>query len=342
MKRFYLIPVALLFLFLLWRVEFDTSFLPARANGQMTQRERSVQPPPPHAVPFGERIAPDDALLYRQNCAACHGMTGQPSAYLLNHPEMPHIAVFSDSVTSPAETRDIISQGRGAMPAFFPALDAAQIHALAETVQLFRTESPPEFPSVPPPSARPEPSHVSPEPAACPSFNFLRAGAVFVLAAVCGFLMWRLLFIPICSAEKRTSPAKVAAVIGIGAAAAITGGFLGTWGGFILPASAFALGGALTILYRLGNNVSPALIALQTAALAVSCYAAAAAYLTAAYCPPYRTSVPQDILHTAAVFSLIVLSILPHAGQRLRRPFALSIQSAAAVIVLYSVCLSFC
>lgn len=100
-------------------------------------------PPPSGSVPFGNPVrATPAALLYEWKCAICHGADGRASSYTAMQPSMPAVGNLAETGTSATEMRHVITQGRGAMPAFSHRLSEGETDALIDYIRQTIQHSP--------------------------------------------------------------------------------------------------------------------------------------------------------------------------------------------------------
>lgn len=79
----------------------------------------------------------DAAATYRTNCASCHGADGRGSAVGKSlHAADLHSAQVQGQTD--AQLADVITQGRGNMPAFGSSLSKDQIGALVKYIRTFK------------------------------------------------------------------------------------------------------------------------------------------------------------------------------------------------------------
>lgn len=323
-----LLPAAAL---LVWRVEWDSAFLPARMQQDMTVRSRHPRPHLAGAVPFeGNRQAAPTDLLYRQHCAACHGENGITPAYLSNYPGMPHIPQLSPPPQDTTSWADSISRGRGAMPAYASILTPEQIQSLVAHIPTLQQKA-----SAPPPLPRlrtNEQAH-APEPPASLPFAWGRALVSFLLSLPLGVVFVRGLM-PRKKGEALPGAFEKSLALIMGAAAVSTLAGLVLWGSsaFVLPALAFAGGLASHALFRRGDT-EPGYPALQTAALSIAAYALAIPLLVGSYLPgagiPWHLTTAHGVCLGVLVVLALLLSIHP-----LRTPRALMLHAMAVLLVL--------
>jgi quinol---cytochrome-c reductase cytochrome c subunit len=89
--------------------------------------------PPIPQVDVASASLPGGAILYRDNCAACHGATGAGGA-LTSGLDAPPLGQ-----STPVQVAEAIRLGPGTMPAFGPeAIDDARVDAIARYVQDIR------------------------------------------------------------------------------------------------------------------------------------------------------------------------------------------------------------
>lgn len=309
------LPIIALLLLLLglfiWRVEWDSAFLPARFNAAMTQRPSIGQAPPPGAVPFAPAASPIAAdLLYRQYCAACHGMQGSPPPYLATYPGMPQITNLR---TTPPNTAwaDSIARGRGAMPAYAATLTPEQIQVLlhhittlgqaaSPTPQAHQNERSKAF--IQAPMTHPAPLHFDWKVALATLLLSLPLGSAFVAA-----------LLPPGGGKERKEQFAARLLLLLASAGLAMGVGTVLWGdaGFAMPALSFTAGLALRLLLCQGKTKAPH-SALLTLALSLSAYALAIPLLVGSYLP--GKAVPSWYLtaHAAWMAALIILALLPH------------------------------
>lgn len=89
------------------------------------------------SLAFGQ-AAPSTAGLYKTNCVSCHAADGRGSAV----GKSLHAADFHSPQVqqqSDAQLADVITHGRGNMPAFGNSLTKAQIDALVKYIRSFKS-----------------------------------------------------------------------------------------------------------------------------------------------------------------------------------------------------------
>lgn len=82
-----------------------------------------------------ENIVSDAPSLYVSNCARCHGADGKGDTQLGREYDVPDLTT---SRMSNARVQQIISKGKGDMPAFGKKLKAAQVTSLVNIVRSLR------------------------------------------------------------------------------------------------------------------------------------------------------------------------------------------------------------
>lgn len=111
-----------------------TRMQPVQWISDMTTDGTTVQKrlaPPAGVVPFGEAAAPRPAApLYHNNCATCHGITGNGQSYVSNYPGMPAVGDLTATNKTTEELLHSLQNGRGAMPAFRNRLSPQEAEAL--------------------------------------------------------------------------------------------------------------------------------------------------------------------------------------------------------------------
>lgn len=317
---------------LMWRVEWDRAFLPARMQQDMTERSRTPLPHLTGAIPFGcNRQTASADLLYRQHCAACHGESGTPAAYLANYPGMPQIPQLCPPPQDTSTWADSISRGRGAMPSYSSLLTPEQIQAQVAHIPTLKQK-----PSAPSPIPRPvksERAHAPISPPASIPFAWGRALASFLLSLPLG-MVFVCGIIPRQKGGPLPGTFEKSLALTMGAAAVSTAAGLALWGGsaFTLPALAFAGGLACHTLFRCGD-AAPGYPSLQTAALSIAAYALAIPLLVGHYLP--GASLPRNltIMHGVCLSVLVVLALLLPI-RSLRTPRALMLHAIAVLLVL--------
>lgn len=296
----------------IWRVEWDTSFMPVRFNAAMTNRHGMQQAPPPGAVPYGSAASGHTVhLLYRQRCAACHGEQGTPPPYLASYPGMPHITNLR--ATAPATTwADSIARGRGAMPAYGNTLAPEQIQALIQHIPTLGQAPPPT-----PVHRRVLRRQVLPHPSApAPTAHFIRDWWIpmvtFLLSIPLGYAFVAIL-LPLCGTTNQTRNFTTQLLLTITTAGLGMG--IGTvlWGaaGFAMLAFAFAAGVALHLLRSKGQMPSY-MPAILTLALSLSAYALAMPLLVGSYLPGKDAAASYLVAHGCCIAGMLVLALLPH------------------------------
>jgi mono/diheme cytochrome c family protein len=88
---------------------------------------------------------PDGAALYRQNCRACHGARGKPSAQMSG--VYPSLVALSDSAVQAKLTVDgvaaLLTKGNGKeMKPFADKMSKDEIQAVAEFVKTLKPAAP--------------------------------------------------------------------------------------------------------------------------------------------------------------------------------------------------------
>lgn len=139
MKYFIYSLAALGLLAALWRIQFDHSGQPALwiSDTHIPTSQRASRPHPYGTIPQGtESVYASDhtAELYRIHCAYCHGSNGNGQSYTARYPGMPTVANLTTSERSASELHQIISNGRGAMPAFRHRLPTNQHTSLTDYI----------------------------------------------------------------------------------------------------------------------------------------------------------------------------------------------------------------
>lgn len=324
-----LLPAAAL---LMWRVEWDRAFLPARMQQDMTERSHVSRPHLAGAVPFegNKQSAPAD-LLYRQHCAACHGENGTPTAYLARYPGMPQITQLSPPPQDTSTWADSISRGRGAMPAYSSLLTPEQIQALVAHIPTLK-QKPSAPPALPLPRTRERAQAPISPPASIP-FAWGRALVSFLLSLPLGMGFVRGIM-PQKKGEPLPGAFEKSLALTLGSAAVSTLAGLVLWGSsaFALPALAFAGGLACHALCRRGDT-APGYPSLQTAALSIAAYALAIPLLVGHYLP--GASLPRYLTaaHGACMVAVLAAALLLSI-RSLRTPRALMLHAIAVLLVL--------
>ena len=91
--------------------------------------------PPEGAVPFGTpRPAQPARQLFRNHCAACHGNNGNGQSYVANYAGMPAVGNLTTTAKSPAELKNSLLNGRGAMPAFRNRINDTEADSLIQHI----------------------------------------------------------------------------------------------------------------------------------------------------------------------------------------------------------------
>ncbi len=134
MKYIFYICTGALALAALWRIGLDTGGQPARlVFDTPVQAESTNRPHPVGIVPFGG-VPPatgSGAELFAIHCAHCHGAGGSGQSFTAARPGMPAVGNLQTTERTAAERRQIMENGRGAMPAFRTRLstpDLSNIH----------------------------------------------------------------------------------------------------------------------------------------------------------------------------------------------------------------------
>ncbi len=294
-----------------WRVEWDTAFLPARFNAQMTEREPRSSAALPAAVPFGEPPSPSAPQLYRRYCAACHGEQGEPPAFLATYPGMPAIPTLRVPPPQPATWAESLELGRGAMPAYGAVLTAEQREALLRYLPTLGSAQPC------PPAASPARVEVEVPPArmlsAAPARPWWAVGMAYGISLLLGGFFVRHLLI-LCGAGGRHGRFEVQLLLTLLplALGLAVGHLLPGGAAFTLPACAFPAGVALYTLWRRGQT-EPFYRPLMTTALAVAAYAQVVPHMVASYLPGRLFMPPgaQGFGVAALMVLLLLLYLLP-------------------------------
>lgn len=296
----------------IWRVEWDTSFMPARFNAAMTKRHGMQQAPPPGAVPYGPAACNHTAhLLYRQRCSACHGEQGTPPPYLASYPGMPHITNLHS--TAPAATwTDSITRGRGAMPAYGNTLTPEQIKALIQHISTLGQALPP----TPVRRLAPRRQALPRPPAPAPTASFTRDWwspiVTFLLSIPLGYAFTATL-LPLCVAsnKKRNFAPQLLLIITTAGLGMGIGTVFWEAAGFAMIALAFAAGVALHLLRSKGQMPSY-MPAILTLALSLSAYTLAIPLLVGSYLPGKSAATNYLMAHGCCVAGILALALLPH------------------------------
>ncbi len=119
----------------IWRICGDTAGQPPLLINDMSGPLLHTRSPhPAGTVPLnGEPTAPTGtgAELFAVHCAHCHGNSGDGQSYISRYPGMPAVGNLQTSERPQPELHQIISDGRGAMPAFRQRLrDADRLEIL--------------------------------------------------------------------------------------------------------------------------------------------------------------------------------------------------------------------
>ena len=290
----------------LWRVEWDTAFLPVRFNAQMTEREPRSFAAPPGAVPFGEPHITPVSHLYRRYCAACHGEQGEPPAFLAAYPGMPSIPSLRVPPPQPATWAESLELGRGAMPAYGAVLTPEQREALLRYL--------PTLGSVSPPFLAASPARVAVEVAparalpAAPGRPWWAIATAWGLSLVLGGFFVRHLLI-LCGAGGRGGRFEVQLLLTLAplALGLAVGQLLPGGAAFTLPACAFPAGVALYALRRRGQ-MEAFYRPLMTTALAVAAYALVVPHMVGTYLPGRLAHLSAE--HGAGFIALMALLLL--------------------------------
>ena len=300
-----------------WRVEWDTAFLPARVNTQMTERAPRPLAALPGAVPFGEPPAPSAPHLYRRYCAACHGEQGEPPAFLASYPGMPSIPTLRVPPPQPATWAESLELGRGAMPAYGALLTPEQREALLRYL--------PTLGSAPPHPLAASPARVAVQVApargvpAAPARPWWAMATAWGLSLVLGGFFVRHLLI-LCGAGGRRGRFEVQLLLTLAplAVGLVAGHLLPGGAAFTLPACAFPAGVALYALSRRGQT-EPFYRPLMTTALAVAAYALVVPHMVGSYLPGRLAMLSLvHILGFVVLLALLLLLYLLPASPRRR------------------------
>lgn len=141
MKYLFLIVSGIAALAAIWRIEFDYTGQPARLVFDTPALPLGTRRPhPATAIPFGNEPAATGSgkELFTIHCAHCHGIKGDGQSYTAARPGMPAVGNLQTTERSADELRQIIEEGRGAMPAFRQHLRRADqnvIHQYILTLQ---------------------------------------------------------------------------------------------------------------------------------------------------------------------------------------------------------------
>lgn len=96
-----------------------------------TEPSRPRLAPSAGAVPFGTpRPALPADKLFLYHCAACHGNAGNGQSYVAAYEGMPAVGDLTTINKTPAELKQSLLQGRGAMPAFRNRLNDTEADSL--------------------------------------------------------------------------------------------------------------------------------------------------------------------------------------------------------------------
>lgn len=324
-----LLPAAAL---LVWRVEWDRTFLPARLQQDMTERSRTPRPHPAGAIPFeGNKQAVSTDLLYRQHCAACHGENGAPPPHLATFPGMPQIPQLCPPPPDTSTWEESISQGRGAMPAYAALLSPEQIRALIAYIPTLEQKA-----SAPPPRPKPRAAAQTDTPPPRPvrlHWAWGRAWISFLLSLPLGLAFLRGIM-PHTKGAHLPGAFEKSLALSLGSAAVGTLAGLALWGSaaFALPALAFAGGLSCHALLKRGST-EPYYPALQTTALAIAAYALAIPWLVGSYLP--GNTVPGGFIaaHAGCFGAILGLALLLPIG-RWRTPWGIMLHAVAVLLVL--------
>lgn len=100
-----------------------------------TAHHRQPTVPPAGIIPFGNTRAPLPAEpLFKNNCAACHGATGNGQSYVARCTGMPAVGNLTNLNKTPEELKHSLIQGRGAMPAFRNRLNNQEADTLIQYI----------------------------------------------------------------------------------------------------------------------------------------------------------------------------------------------------------------
>lgn len=141
MKSYLVIVTMLVGVTALWLVKilYEGVEPPARLVQDMVQKpERPHREPPPGAVPFGHTSKEPELSgqeLFLRHCATCHGENGMGKSFVAQQPGMPDVSDLTSSTATEDEQLRILTQGRGAMPAFGTRLSAPQRHLLIRYIR---------------------------------------------------------------------------------------------------------------------------------------------------------------------------------------------------------------
>ncbi len=308
--------VLLLAGFICWRVEWDVAFLPARFNADMTLRERAPQSCLPGVVPFGEPEPVQAHLLYRQYCAACHGLRGEPPPFLAKYPGMPHIPNLRLQETDTSTWRESIVRGRGAMPAYDSCLSASQIDALLQYVESWPAAGAAQALALSSRMCAPSAGFV-PQ----PSFRAVMQGVgwglvAFLFSLPMGYGMVRAIVLMRQETQKSYAR-RLVVCISLGGGSMLVGYLLWGAAAFAMPAFVFAVGTSVHMLRRIKQTVG-SLSALHTAALAIAAYAFAVPVLVGGYLPDHVLPSLLLEVHGVCLALLVGVAVLPHVAGCIR------------------------
>ncbi len=141
MKYAFYIITGLLALAAIWRIAFDHTGQPARiVFDTPTQPIVTRTPHPAGTVTYGEEppATGSGAELFTWHCTHCHGSQGNGQSYTAQYPGMPAVGNLQTTERPAAELRQIIQDGRGAMPAFRNRLRTADIEVLLQHIHTLR------------------------------------------------------------------------------------------------------------------------------------------------------------------------------------------------------------
>ncbi len=108
---------------------------PQLITDMVTPQQQHTISPPAGLVPFGNTRPPQAAEhLFRNNCAACHGASGNGQSYVANYPGMPAVGNLTTINKTPEELLHSLLHGRGAMPGFRNTLNQTEAKSLIQHI----------------------------------------------------------------------------------------------------------------------------------------------------------------------------------------------------------------
>ena len=121
MRYLFYIVTGLLAMAAAWRIGLDHAGQPARFVFDTPAQPLATRVPhPAGTIPFGDEPAATGTgdELFAIHCAHCHGADGSGRSYTAAQPGMPAVGNLQTTERPATELRQIMEEGRGAMPVF--------------------------------------------------------------------------------------------------------------------------------------------------------------------------------------------------------------------------------